>query len=538
LTLNLLFAVDLPRPLLLLSGLALLHHANNPRREVTLPIQPVPVSSDYALRMINIRKAFPGVVALDGVDLEVRRGEVHVLLGENGAGKSTLMKILSGAYVKDAGEIWIDGVRVDITGPRHARQLGVGVIYQELTLVPTLSAAENILLGREPRTRLGLVDRRVQRMRAQKILDDAGATFDARTLVSSLSLAERQMVEIARALSLDARILVMDEPTSALSERETHALFVSIRRLTTRGVAVVYISHRLAEIFEIGQRVTVLRDGRRVATHDVATADRRELVRLMADRDVDDQIPQRSIAPGDEMLRVERLRRHGVLHDVSFTVRSREIVCLAGLMGSGRTQVARAVFGADPTDAGEIHVRGIRRTIRSPRDAIRARIGLVPEDRKGQGLVLGLSVRKNITLPVLRLLSRLGVVRVAAERELGARFVRDLRVKVASADHAVIDLSGGNQQKVVLAKWLASRVDVLILDEPTRGIDVAAKQEVYQLINRLAAEGVGILLISSELPEVIGLADRIVVMREGHAVAELERGEATAERVMSYAVGT
>ncbi len=487
--------------------------------------------------MVGIRKAFPGVVALDGVDLEVRRGEVHVLLGENGAGKSTLMKILSGAYDKDAGEIWIGGARVEIAGPRHARQLGVGVIYQELTLVPTLSAAENILLGREPLRWPWLIDRRRQRLRAQEVLGQVGATFDASALVASLSLAERQMVEIARALSLDARILIMDEPTSALSERETRALFASVRRLTARGVAVVYISHRLAEIFEIGQRVTVLRDGRRVATRDVASADRRELVRLMADRDVDDRVPKRSTGVGDEVLRVESLERRGVLHDVSFAVRAGEIVCLAGLMGSGRTEVARALFGADPIDGGEIHVRGRRNRLRSPRDAIRARIGLVPEDRKGQGLVLGLSVRKNITLPVLRILSRFGIVRARSERDLGARFVRELRVKTASPEHRVLDLSGGNQQKVVLAKWLASNVDVLILDEPTRGIDVAAKQEVYQLINRLAADGVGILLISSELPEVVGLADRVVVMREGRAVAELSRHEATAERIMGFAVG-
>ena len=504
---------------------------------MTLPLDSVAASANDALRMTNIRKAFPGVVALDGVDLEVRRGEVHVLLGENGAGKSTLMKILSGAYDKDAGEIWIDGARVDIGGPRHARQLGVGVIYQELTLVPTLSAAENIFLGREPRRWPGLVDRRRQSARAQEVLEQVGATFDARALVASLSLAERQMVEIARALSLDARILIMDEPTSALSERETQALFASIRRLTARGVAVVYISHRLDEIFEIGHRVTVLRDGRRVAIRDVAGADRRELVRLMADRDVDEQQPKRSTPAGEEVLRVEGLQRRGVLHDVSFSVRAGEIVCLAGLLGSGRTEVARALFGADPIDAGDIYVRGRRHRVRSPWDAIRARIGLVPEDRKGQGLVLGLSVRRNVVLPVQRMLSRLGVVRAGAERALGARLVRELRIKTASPEQRVIDLSGGNQQKVVLAKLLASTVVVLILDETKRGIDVAAKQEVYQLVNRLAAEGVGIVLISSELPEVIGLADRVVVMREGRAVAELSRQEATAERIMGYAVG-
>ena len=487
--------------------------------------------------MVGIRKAFPGVVALDGVDLEVRRGEVHVLLGENGAGKSTLVKILSGACDKDAGAISIDGAEVDIDGPRHARELGIGVIYQELTLVPTLSAAENILLGREPRRGFGLVDRRRLRDSARQALDQVGASFDAGRRVASLTVAEQQLVEIARALSLDARILIMDEPTSALSERETQTLFAAIRRLTARGVAIVYISHRLAEIFEIGDRVTVLRDGRHVATREIRGADRRELVRLMANRDVEDQIPKRAVPIGEEVLRVDGLTRGGVLHDVSFTVRAGEVVCLAGLMGSGRTGVARAVFGADSPDAGEIHVRGRRRQIRSPREAIRAGIGFVPEDRKGQGLVLGLSVRENVALPVLRMLSRIGIVRARAERELSTRLVQDLRVKTPSPEHRVRELSGGNQQKVVLAKWLASNVHVLVLDEPTRGIDVGAKQEVYQLINRLAAEGAGILLISSELPEVIGLADRVIVMREGRAVAELARADATAERIMASAVG-
>jgi ribose transport system ATP-binding protein len=487
--------------------------------------------------MVGIRKEFPGVVALDGVDLDVLRGEVHVLLGENGAGKSTLVKILSGACHKDAGAISIDGAEVEIDGPRHARELGIGVIYQELTLVPTLSAAENILLGREPRRGFGLVDRRRLRHTARQALDQIGASFDPRRLVASLTVAEQQLVEIARALSLDARVLIMDEPTSALSERETQTLFATIRRLTGRGVAVVYISHRLAEIFEIGDRVTVLRDGRHVATREIRGADRRELVRLMADRDVEDQIPKRSVPIGEEVLRVDGLRRGGVLHDVSFTVRAGEVVCLAGLMGSGRSDVARSVFGADAPDAGEIHIRGRRRHIRSPREAIRAGIGFVPEDRKGQGLVLGLSVRENIALPVLRLLSRIGVVRGRAERELGIRFVRELRVKTPSPEHRVRDLSGGNQQKVVLAKWLACNVRVLVLDEPTRGIDVGAKQEVYQLINRLAAEGTGILLISSELPEVIGLADRVIVMREGRAVTELARADASAERIMASAVG-
>jgi ribose transport system ATP-binding protein len=488
--------------------------------------------------MIGIRKAFPGVVALHGVDLEVRHGEVHVLLGENGAGKSTLMKILSGACTKDAGQIWIEDAEVDISSPRQARDAGVATIYQELMLVPTLSAAENITLGREPRRGIGIVDRRRQRERAQQALDRVGARFDARTTVASLSLAERQLVEIAKALSLDARIVIMDEPTSALSDRETRALFATVRTLTGHGVGVVYISHRLAEIFEIGDRVTVLRDGRQVATRDVRGADGRELVRLMADRDVHEQVPKAGVAQGQELLRVERLGRRGVLHDISFSVHAGEVVCLAGLMGSGRTEIVRAVFGLDRVDGGSVFVRGRPRRIRSPRDAIRARIGLVPEDRKSQGLVLALSVKENITLPILRQLSRLGVVRSAAEYGLAARLVADLRVRTPSVRQRVLELSGGNQQKVVLAKWLACKADVLLLDEPTRGIDVGGKQEVYQLVNRLAAEGVGIVLISSELPEVLGLADRVLVLREGRIAGELARGEATAERIMGLAVGS
>jgi ribose transport system ATP-binding protein len=299
----------------------------------------------------------------------------------------------------------------------------------------------------------------------------------------------------------------------------------------------VYISHRLAEIFEIGDRVTVMRDGRNVTTSDIRGADRRELVRLMADREVDEQVPKSTASTGDELLRVERIGRRGTLEEVSFSVRAGEVVCLAGLMGSGRTEVARALFGLDPIDAGCIHVRGQLRRIRAPRDAIRARIGLVPEDRKREGLVLGLSIEQNIALPILRRLSRLGIVRAAAQRALGERFVSELRVKTRSPRQVALELSGGNQQKVVLAKWLAANVDILILDEPTRGIDVAAKQEVYQLVNRLAAEGVGIVLISSELPEVLGLADRVVVMRAGRVAGELGRAEATAERVMACAVG-
>ena len=493
---------------------------------------------DVVLHMEGIRKEFPGVVALDGVELTLRRGEVHVLLGENGAGKSTLVKILGGAHGKDAGRIVVDGTEVRIAGPRHSRELGIGIIHQELRLVPALGAAENIFLGREPhRLVRGLVDRRAMLEAARLLLDRLGATFDPAVPVGRLRLAEQQLVEIAKALSLDARILVMDEPTSALTERETATLFGVIRALTARGTAVVYISHRLDEIFEIGDRVTVLRDGRRIATHDLARTDRRELVRLMADRDVEERRPARAVPRGEELLRVEGLGRDGVLRDIGFSVHAGEVVGLAGLLGSGRTEVARAVFGLDRPDTGSILVRGRPRRIRSPREAVRAGIGFVSEDRKGEGLVLGLSVRENISLPILRLLSRFGVVRRRGEREVVARHVRDLRIRTAGEEQRVLDLSGGNQQKVVLAKWLARRVDVLILDEPTRGIDVGAKQEIYHLIDRLVAEGLGVVLISSELPEIVGLSDRVLVMRDGRIAGEFTRAEATQERLLACAVG-
>ncbi|HJU85900.1 MAG TPA: sugar ABC transporter ATP-binding protein [Gemmatimonadota bacterium] len=494
------------------------------------------MAADPILRMEGIRKEFPGVLALDDVDLAVLPGEVHVILGENGAGKSTLMKILSGAHGRDAGRIFLDGREVEIDGPRRARELGVAIIYQELSLAPTLSTAENVFLGREPRRLPGLVDRAAMEREARVILDGLGARFDVRRPVRELSLAERQLVEIARALSLDARILVMDEPTSALTEREAGALFETMRRLTARGVAIVYISHRLQEIYDIGDRVTVLRDGRRVATLDVGGADRRELVRLMANREIDELVTRLPAPHGGELLEVEGLARAGDLRDVSFTLHEGEIVGLAGLLGSGRTAVARAIFGLDPLDAGRVLVRGRPMAIRSPRDAIRAGIGLVTEDRKGQGLVLSLSVRENISLPVLGSVSRLGVIDARSERELASRYAADLRIRTPSIEHRTLTLSGGNQQKVVLAKWLACRVDVLVLDEPTRGIDVGAKQEIYGLMNRLAAEGVGILLISSELPEIVGLCDRVLVMRGGEVAATFERG-ISQEDILASAVG-
>ena len=488
------------------------------------------------LRVSGIRKEFPGVIALDNVNLDVSKGEVHVLLGENGAGKSTLMKILSGALTKDAGQVCIDGVETEIHGPRHARELGIGIIYQELTLIPELSAAENIYLGREPR-RLSVVNRSRMIAEATRVLEELGADVPASVPVRTLSLAQRQLIEIAKALSLEPRILIMDEPTSALTVTETKNLFSAIRRLTARGVAIIYISHRLDEIFEIGDRVTVLRDGHNVSTHVVKTADRRELVRLMADRELDESISREATTLGDELLRVERLGRRGALSDVSFSVHAGEIIGIAGLLGAGRTELVRAIFGADPPDAGDIYIRGKKQRIRSPRDAVKLGIGFVTEDRKLQGLVLGRSVRDNIVLPILRRISRLGVVRRAEEHALAQSKVSELRIRTPSIEQLALHLSGGNQQKVVLAKWLACDVDVLFLDEPTRGIDVGAKQEIYALINTLAATGMGIVMISSELPEIVGLSNRVLVMRGGTIAGEFARTEATQESLLACAMG-
>ncbi len=489
-----------------------------------------------ALEMRGIRKAFPGVVALDGVGLVVQAGEVHVLLGENGAGKSTLMKVLSGSVPRDAGEIEVFGSRVGLATPRAARDAGIAIIHQELALVPEMSVAENIFLGRVP-SRFGLLNQARMARESAALLARLGATIEPDTLVGALSIAQQQLVEIARALSLDARILIMDEPTSALTEREAERLFDVIRGLTARGTAVIYISHRLDEIFAIGDRITVLRDGRNVATQVVRGADRRELVGLMANRDVDELPPASLRTLGNVLLRVEGLSHGSTLHDVSFSVRAGEIVGFAGLLGAGRTEIARAVFGLEPFDRGSIFVDEQPCEIRSPRDAIAAGIGFVTEDRKREGLVLMRSVRDNVALPILRRLSTLGVVHHRTENTVAEDAVRDLSIRTPAVTQLARNLSGGNQQKVVLARWLATGARILFLDEPTRGVDVGAKQEIYQLVTELASTGVAIILMSSDLPEVLALSDRVFVMREGRIAGEFTRADANAERVMACAVG-
>ena len=492
--------------------------------------------------MRGIRKKYPGVVALDGVDLDVRAGEVHVLLGENGAGKSTLMKILSGTQRRDAGTIRIHAREVVLGSPRDAQAEGIAIIHQELALVPELSAAENIFLGRLPSAR-GFVQRSRMEAEAQMVLQRIGADIDPRRPVGTLSLAQRQLVEIARALSLNARIVIMDEPTSALSERETARLFDIIRALTSRGTAVIYISHRLDEITAIGDRVTVLRDGRHVATQQVATADVRALVRLMTDRatatttaTATATVTAPARARGAVRLRVEQLGVRDVVRDVTFDVHAGEIVGLAGLMGAGRTELARAIFGAEPC-TGRILIDGHDVRIDAPRDAITAGIGFVTEDRKREGLLLDRPVRENVVLPILKRLSRGGFVNRAKEHGTATAAVHELPIRTPSVEQHARHLSGGNQQKVVLAKWLATGARILLLDEPTRGVDAGAKQEIHALIAALASRGTAIVLISSELPEVLALSDRVLVMREGRIAGQFMGAAATAECVMACAVG-
>lgn len=488
--------------------------------------------------MRNISKHFPGVQALQSAQLQLRAGEVHCLLGENGAGKSTLMKILSGAQHQDNGDILIDGEPVRITSPHHAQQLGISMIYQEFNLSPFLSVAENLYLGRQPR--IGgtpFVAWNTLYRQARETLARIGVQLDVRRAVNTLSVAEQQMVEIAKALTFDARILVMDEPSATLTDHELVALFKLIRNLREQGMGIIYISHRLEEIFAIGDTATIMRDGKHVATKPVSELTREEIIKMMVGRELKDEFPKELFPRGAERLRVKGLARAAVFHPVDFSLHEGEIVGLTGLVGAGRTEVARALFGADHATAGEVWLDGKRLNIRHPADAIASGIGLLTEDRKAQGLVLGMSVRENITLANLGAVSAGPFLRRGAEREAARKYVEDLRVKTPHIEQCAQNLSGGNQQKVVLAKWLFTQCRVLIFDEPTRGIDVGAKVEIYRLMNELVRQGVCILMISSELPEVLGMCDRILVMHEGKLRGELMRGDATQEKIMHLATG-
>lgn len=488
------------------------------------------------LQVRSVSKAFPGVQALFRVDLAVRSGEVHAIVGENGAGKSTLMKILAGVYQPDTGSLVLGGQAEHVENPRQAMALGIGMIHQELNLAPNLSVAENIFLGRAP-TRAGLVDWRQLDLQTRALLDRLGIDLDARAMVEDLSVARQQMVEIAKALSLNARVIIMDEPTSALTERETATLFQIIGRLKVENVAVVYISHRLEEIFRIADQVTVLRDGRLIGSSPVGATTPAQLIRQMVGRELTALFPKAEveIEIGTPVLQVRHLVRRGVLHDISFVLRRKEILGLAGLVGAGRTELVRAIFGADPIDGGEILIDGKLARIHNPREAIRLGLGFVTEDRKLHGLVLGMSVRENATLASLKQLSRVGWIDFRRERHMAAEYIQQLDIRTSGLEQEVMNLSGGNQQKVVLAKWLAIHPRILILDEPTRGIDVGAKAEVHALMSRLAASGVAIVMISSELPEILSMSDRILVVRQGRINAEFTHQEASQEKILAAA---
>jgi rhamnose transport system ATP-binding protein len=485
-----------------------------------------------------IEKSFPGVRALSGVSFDVAKGEVHALLGENGAGKSTLIKIVSGVFPPDRGEVMVDGRSVDLERPGDAGRAGIATIYQELLLFPELTVAENVFMGHAPRAGLGRLDWRAMREKTRGLLASLEIhDLQADRIVGSLSVGNRQRVEILRALSQDARILIMDEPTAALTEYDVRRLFDIVRKLKSRGVAVIYISHRLDEIFAIADRVTVLRDGAHVATKNVAETDAAELVQLMVGRKIESLFPKVTVAIGAPVLEVRDLDRPPLTKKVSLTVRAGEIVGLAGLVGSGRSELAQTIFGVTPADSGEIRIAGEKVEIRSPAQARALGVAYVPEDRGTQGLVRSMTVRENFSLAALGKIARGGFIDRAFERKLADDGVKRFSVKTSSLEQIVGKLSGGNQQKIVLGKWLANQPKLLILDEPTRGIDVGAKAEIHRLMGELAAQGLAILMISSELPEVLGMSDRVLVMREGRIVAEFPREKATQEAAGAAMMG-
>jgi len=488
--------------------------------------------------MEHVSKSFPGVQALHDVTFEVNKGEIHALVGENGAGKSTLMKILTGSVPRDSGTIYLHGRATEIDSPGRAQALGISMIHQELALIPYLNVGQNIYLGREPKGALpGLIDWSTLYAQAREQLAKLNIAIDPKTMVADLSIAQRQMVEIVKALSLNADIIVMDEPTSALSERETERLFSLMRSLKEQGVTIIFISHRIEEVFAIADRVTVLRDGELVGVVPISEVGIGHVVRMMVGRELGEMYPKEEVPRQEVVLRVKGLSRDNELRGIELELYKGEILGLAGLVGAGRTLLARAIFGIDPIDKGEIWIDAQKVDIDSPQKAIALGMGFVPEERTAQGLFLGMAVRQNITISALDKLCRLGFVNFKEAKRLAQGYVQRLDIRTPNLQQRVRNLSGGNQQKVIIAKWLSLNPKVLILDEPTRGIDVGAKAEIHALMSQLAKQGVGILMISSELPEIMGISDRILVMHEGQLVGEFQRGEASQDEIMLYAAG-
>jgi ABC-type sugar transport system ATPase subunit len=485
------------------------------------------------LTVEHITKFFPGVRALDDVSVQFEKGSLHALMGENGAGKSTLGKIIGGIYTPDHGTITIDGHEVRPTDPLTAQKLGVAIVHQELVFCPNLSIAENLQLGTMPANR-GFVERGKLRERAHSLMREIGVDIDVNTLVAQLTTGQEQMVQIAAAVGINANIIIFDEPTSSLSVNETKHLFDLIGRLKARGTTMIYVSHRMEEIFQIADTVTVLRDGRHVATEPIAETNRERLIRQMVGRDVLIQRPNHlDLKPGEEVLRVENLSSTGQFENVSFSVRRNEIVGMAGLVGAGRTAVAKAVFGLDKGATGNVYIKGKRLALGNVNRSMRERIGYLPEDRKKEGLVLMMNISDNISLPHLETFSRFGFVDQRREIAEVEKLTKRLRVKAPSLDSVTAGLSGGNQQKVAIAKWLGRTCDLLIVDEPTRGVDVGAKAEIYQLLDEVACQGVAVLMISSELPELLSLSGRIIAMREGFVTGELAYEQFSQEKVLN-----
>ncbi len=505
---------------------------------------PATQPNDALLEATGIGKSFPGVRALDGVNLTVRRGRLNALLGENGAGKSTMMNILAGVFPPDAGTVTLEGKLVSFKNTREAQAAGIAIIFQELNLVPELSIAENIFIGREPLNRFGLVDFARMNADTAALLKDLELDADPRTMVSQLKVGAQQVVEIAKAISFNARVIIMDEPTSAITEHEIEVLFRQIKRLKQSGVGLIYITHKLDELPVIADDITVFRDGKFVGAKPFNEVTRNEMIRMMVGRELADLFPKSPTQAGEVVLRVRNIslkhpdrERDFAVRDVSFEVRRGEVLGIFGLMGAGRTELLQSIFGLHPkTSTGEVEIAGKRVRIESPQDAIAAKLALAPEDRKAEGMVLGMSVAHNTTLACLSKIERFGFLQPRIENDLVGGYVSRLRVKTPSIHQTIVNLSGGNQQKVVLAKWLATGPKVLLLDEPTRGIDINAKREIYALIDELAQSGLGVVMVSSELPEILGIADRIMVLCEGRKTAEISRAEATEEKVVKAAL--
>ncbi|WP_017728870.1 sugar ABC transporter ATP-binding protein [Halalkalibacterium ligniniphilum] len=490
------------------------------------------------VQMSNICKSFSSVNVLNKVNFELLPGEIHALMGENGAGKSTLMKILTGIYSRDKGVISIKGKEVDFKTAKEAEEMGIAVMHQELNIIPQLTVAENIFLGRQlTYGKTGIIKTKEMIKKTREYLQRLGVDIDPNVEAGHLSVGQQQMVEIARAVSINGDILIMDEPTAALTDREIEALFKVILRLRDQGVGIVYISHRMEEIFRVCDRITVLRDGSSVGTKSIKDTNFDEIVKMMVGRELGERFPERTVRPEGERVRVEGLTSDGYFQDVSFSVGKGEIFGVAGLMGAGRTEIMEAIFGSLPTHSGRIYLDNKQVSIKNPYDAIKEGIGFITEDRKSEGLVLGLTVRENLTLTNLNSLSSYGVMRSKKENAFAEEMIRKLRVKTSGSEQIVKSLSGGNQQKVVIGKWLGINPRVLILDEPTRGVDVGAKKEIYNIMNELAEKGVSIIMVSSELPEILGMSDRIMVVHEGRVTAIINREDADQEGIMQAATG-